>query len=90
MVNMASTPHQANIIIHNHMSRFLKVFQFSGARQFNFILIFLLYSAISGAQPYLHYLMAGEAAPTSIMLQTRLAIQANITYTNAHDKEALM
>lgn len=41
-------------------------------------------------QPYPHYLMAGEPTPTTLLLQTRLALQENITYTNVHDKQSLM
>nr|MCU0374631.1 hypothetical protein [Chitinophagaceae bacterium] len=51
----------------------------------------LLWLSLWGvAQPYPHYLMAGEAMPTTVLLQTRLAQQENIRYTNVHDKQALM
>lgn len=51
----------------------------------------LLWPAFWGvAQPYPHYLMAGEAMTTTVLLQTRLARQERITYSNVHDKQALM
>jgi alkaline phosphatase/alkaline phosphatase D len=55
------------------------------------LLMALLWLSLSGvAQPYPHYFMAGEAMPTKVLLQTRLSMQENITYSNVHDKVALM
>lgn len=55
------------------------------------LLVALLWLGLQAlAQPHPHYLMAGEAMPTTVLLQTRLAQQENITYTNVHDKVALM